>query len=44
MSSKLYDLLSNKLGGKFEFSLFNCKSFNEFLSKYTDQYTEIMIK
>lgn len=43
-SQKLYDLLSSKLGAKFEFSLFNCKSFNEYLSKYLEPIADIMLK
>lgn len=44
MSDRLYELLSNKLGRKFEFSLFNCQNFNEYLIKYIEPIADIMVK
>jgi hypothetical protein len=43
-SNKLYEALSKKLNAKFEFSLFNCQTFNEYLTKNAEPFADIMIK
>ncbi len=43
-SNKLYEILSAKLGTKFEFSLFNCSNFNDFVSTYAEPFSDIMLK
>ncbi|KAL4459358.1 hypothetical protein ABPG74_017971 [Tetrahymena malaccensis] len=44
MSYKLNELLNQKLNAIFEYTLFGCKNFNEFLTQYTESFADILVK